>query len=309
MTDLDRMAQYSPASVRCSRSLPVTVVTSSIAFGWTSVLLEHHRVDPDDEPFETVPTPDQTIVVMLKGEQDLACFRDRIWRHAAYRAGTIGMTPGGQIDRLQRRPRGMPRPFEKANLYVPQEVFRDAAEHCRLAGQRLQDRPLTALAFQDRLVTQTAAALLRGMGAGQPNLYAEAAVHWLVVHLLSTHRGSTVDGQRHWPNAITDRRLARVIEYMSADVAKVLTLEDLAAVAGVSKFHFTRLFRAASGTTPYDFLLGLRVEAARTLLTGTDLDIAEIAARCGFARAAQFRAAFSRRYGSTPTAYRRSLLS
>ena len=304
MTPSNQALRFSPASLRCSRSLPATVVASSISCGWTSALVEHHRVEPDGEPFETSPTPDQTIVVMLKGEQDLAAFKAGIWRHAAYRAGTIGLTRGDQIDRLRRRPRKGSKPFEKVNLYIPQQVFRDAFEQGRRAGQRWDDRCLTALAFQDPLITQTAIALLRGVAAGQPEIYAEAAVHWLAVHLLTTHGGRLGLGQQGAPNVITDKRLARVIEYMSANLAEALTLDDLATEAGVSKFHFTRLFRVATGRTPYDFLVGLRMAAARDLLTTTDRSVAAIAAGCGFGGAAHFGTAFSKRFGLSPTAFR-----
>ncbi len=300
----DQALRFSPASLRCSRSLPAKVVASSIACGWTSALVEHHRVEPDGEPFETVPTPDQTIVVMLKGEQDIASFKAGMWRHAAYRSGTVGLTQGGQTDRLRRRPRSGSKAFEKVNLYIPQQVFRDAAEHNRRAGQRLKNNTLTALAFQDPLIAQTAVALLQGMAVGQPDAYAEAAVHWLAVHLVSTHGGRIGTEQQGFPTMIADKRLSRVIEYMSANLADALTLQDLAAEAGVSKFHFTRLFRMSTGTTPYDYLVGLRMEAAQHLLMTTDLSIAIIAARCGCAGAAHFGTTFTKRFGLSPTAFR-----
>ena len=143
----DQALRFSPASLRCSRSLPAKVLASSVDYGWTSALVEHHRVEPDGEPFETTPTPDQTIVVMLKGEQDIASFKAGTWRHAAYRSGTVGLTQGGLTDRLRRRPQKGSKAFEKVNLYIPQTVFRDAAEHNRRAGQRLANHTLAALAF------------------------------------------------------------------------------------------------------------------------------------------------------------------
>ena len=296
---------FSPASLLCSKSLPSTVVASSVACGWTAALVEHHRVEPDDEPFETAPTPDQTIVVMMKGEQDLASFRAGVWRHAAYRAGTIGMTPAYVTDRLRRRTRGRTAPFEKVNLYVPQQILQDASEQYRRSGSRQKDQPIEALAFQDTLVAHTAASLVHGMTAGYPNLYAEAAIHWLAVRLIVTHgKGLRIEDQR-LPGPLADKRLGRVIEYMSANLADPLTLEGLAAEAGVSKFHFTRLFHAAVGMTPYVFLLELRLEAARTLLTGADLGLRDVAARCGFGRAAHFGTAFTKRFGMSPAAFRR----
>lgn len=295
----------SAASLRCARALPATVVASSLACGWTSLLVERHRVEPDGEPFETLPTPDQTIVVMLAGEQDLACLREGRWRHALYRPGTIGMTPGGESDRLRRLPRkagGTRASFEKANLYLPQAILRQAAEHYRRAGQRCH-RSLAALAFQDPVVAQTAVALLRAMTAGQPDLYAATAAHWLAAHLVTTREGR-LDSEVRTPGLIADRRLARVLEFMSARQGDALTLDELATEAGVSKFHFTRLFRAATGRSPVAFLFDLRMEAARDLLLGTGASVQEVAARCGFARAASFGTAFTRRFGLSPTAFR-----
>ena len=300
-----RPSGFSPASLRCSTALPSEVVASSVSCGWTALLVERHRVEPSEEVFETAPTPDQTVVVMTRGEQDLVSFKDGTWRQATYRAGTVGMTPGGHTDRLRRRLRGRSMPFEKVNLYVPQQAFHDVTEHYRRAGQRPQARPMTALAFQDPVVAQVAVALLRGMADGQPDLYAEAAVQWLATHLLSAHGGAIAVGEHRPPGIIADGRLARVVEYMSAHAQDPLTLEDLAAEAGVSKFHFTRLFRAALGTTPHAYLVELRLEAARNLLTGTDLSIAQAASRCGFGNVSHFGSAFAKRFGLAPTAFRK----
>lgn len=169
----------SPDSLLCRHALPSTIVASSRDVGWSSVLVDLHRVSPADEPFETRPTPDQTLVVMTRGEQEIEAFKGGVWRRAVYQAGTIGMTPGGETDRLRRRARRAPAPFEKANLYVPQRFFREAADHYRRAGQCHRDAPLTALAFHDPAIAGTVAALVRGVAAGAPDLYAQTAALWL----------------------------------------------------------------------------------------------------------------------------------
>jgi AraC family transcriptional regulator len=296
---------FSSSSLLCRHSLPSTIIATSCAAGWTSVLIDHHRVYPSEESFETLPTPDQTIVVMTRGEQTIESFNAGTWRQAIYRAGTIGMTPGGDTDRLRRRMPRKPAPFEKANLYIPQRFFHEAAEHYRQVGHRCRDNPLTALAFNDPLIAQTVFALLRAMAAGAPDLYAQTAMQWLAAHLLSAH-SSWLDVQedRRDPGVISDKRLARVLEYMSAHFAEPLTLENLAKEAAISKFHFTRLFRESTGATPHAFLIQLRMEAARRMLTTTDLNVAEIAASCGFARPAHFGTAFTKRFGVSPTAFR-----
>lgn len=293
------------ASLLCGRALPSTILATSRDVGWTSVLVDHHRVQASEKPFETVPTPDQTVVVMTRGEQEIEAFRAGVWRRATYRAGTIGMTAGGESDRLRRRVRQNAALFEKVNLYIPSRFFQDAADHYRRAGHRLGDEPLTTLAFHDPVVGGTVAALLRAMAAGLPNLYAQTATQWLATHLLSAHARliDTAEDAR-LPGTISDKRLARVLEYMSAHFAEPLALEDLAAEAGISKFHFCRLFRASTGMTPHGFLIKLRMDTARRLLETTDLSVALIAAQCGFAGAAHFGAAFASRFGVAPTAFR-----
>ena len=164
---------------------------------------------------------------------------------------------------------------------------------------------MSALAFQDPLIAQLVFALLRGMKAGALDLYAQAAAQTLALHLVSAHSpwlGCGQDGRD--PGVIADRRLARVIEFMTLHLAESLSLERLATEAGVSKFHFTRLFRLATGSTPNAFLLQLRMEAACRMLSTTDLPIGDIAVRCGFARAEHFSAAFAKRLGQSPSTYR-----
>ena len=296
---------FSASSLLCRHALRSDVFATSVDAGWTSVLIDQHRVYPDEDAFETHPTPDQTIVVMTRGEQEIGSYKGGIWRQAIYRAGTIGMTQSGETDRLQRRVRRWSKPFEKANLYVPQHFFLEAADHYRRAGYRYRDVPLTALAFADPTVSQTVLALLRAMKAGAPDLYAETAVQWLAIHLLSVHGslcGTPED--RRQIGAIPDKRLARVLDYISNHLSEQLTLGTLAAEAGISKFHFSRLFRESTGDPPHAFVLRLRMEAAQHALATTDIAVAQVAAQCGFANATHFGTAFTKRFGVSPTAYR-----
>jgi transcriptional regulator GlxA family with amidase domain len=85
-----------------------------------------------------------------------------------------------------------------------------------------------------------------------------------------------------------------------------LDVAAMAAHAGVSPRTFARRFRAESGTTPLQWLLGQRVLEARRLLEESDLPVETIAWRCGFGTAASLRDHFRRATATTPTAYRRA---
>ena len=306
-TRTDRMVRgqiFDRESLRCTRQIGAELLASSRSVGWQSLLIDHHRIRPHDGEFVTHRTSDQTIVVMLAGEQRLETYSAGVWRPATYQAGTVGLTPGNKVERLRRRPSQRSDLFEKANLYIPTAVLAEVAEEHRRAGQPLCDVELNALAFSDPLLAQTAIALLHGIETGATNLYAEAASIWVATHLLAIH-ARRIDPGHYTPRPISDRRIARVLEMMSARLAEPLTLDELAAEAGISKFHFARQFKLSVGMAPHALLATLRFDAARTLLSGTDLAVGVIASRCGYARASQLNAVFAQRLGMAPLAWRR----
>ncbi len=100
------------------------------------------------------------------------------------------------------------------------------------------------------------------------------------------------------------RTLSGVLDYMAAHLHEDLTVNDLAAHAAMSPRTFARRFRAETGTTPYEWLLSLRIEAAQRLLELGDDTVETVASRSGFGAAAVLRHHFTRRLGTTPQAYR-----
>ena len=101
-------------------------------------------------------------------------------------------------------------------------------------------------------------------------------------------------------------RFAPVVEFMRAHVGERLTLEQLAALAGLSPFHFLRRFKAQFHATPQQMLMALRVlEAKRRLAAGESP--AAAAAAAGLADQAHLTRALARRYGVRPGVYRAQL--
>ena len=295
----------SPDSHASLAAIDRTVRASSEDAGWTSLLVEYHEVRPDEQVVEIPPTPDQAIVVGVRGAQRLEVVQRGRSDRAVYGAGTIGLTRGGQGQRLRRHRALGFATFEKINIYVPAETVSEIGEFLARPGSAL-NASLQASAVREQAVASTAGALVAAMRRGAPDLYAEAAAQWLVTHLLSAdprQRPASMHG-RHYPTA-TRARLDGVLELMRTSYAEPLSLDRLAAEARVSKYHLSRLFREATGSTPHAYLVRVRLEAAARLLEGTDLPVAQVAHRCGFVRPAHFGAAFSRRHGVTPSAYRR----
>ncbi|MEU8317205.1 helix-turn-helix domain-containing protein [Nonomuraea sp. NPDC048881] len=106
------------------------------------------------------------------------------------------------------------------------------------------------------------------------------------------------------PPAPADGLVRRIVEHICANLAADLTAATLAAAAGVSERHLTRLFLRHLGQTPGRFVRRARTEGAAQLLASTSLPMSAIAVRCGFGTAETLRQAFVDRYGIPPSRYR-----
>lgn len=107
-------------------------------------------------------------------------------------------------------------------------------------------------------------------------------------------------------NPLRPTVMRRIEEHVCTHLAEDVHLASLAQIANMSVDHFLRSFRAAAGTTPYQYVLGLRLAKASAMLRETVTPIAAIAAQCGFQSASRFSVAFSARFGTRPSHYRRS---
>lgn len=85
--------------------------------------------------------------------------------------------------------------------------------------------------------------------------------------------------------------------------AEPLCLGDLAGVAGVSKFHFQRLFKATYGLTPAAYVSERRVERAQDLLRATNLTVTEVCHAVGFSSLGSFSSRFREIVGEAPSAF------
>jgi AraC family transcriptional regulator len=104
---------------------------------------------------------------------------------------------------------------------------------------------------------------------------------------------------------LSQARLRAVVEYIEEHLDASPSLEQMAAVARLSVYHFARQFKAATGLPPHQFVILRRVERAKELLqAGADLSLAEVALRAGFSDQSQFARHFKRLVGVTPGQFR-----
>jgi len=140
-------------------------------------------------------------------------------------------------------------------------------------------------------------------GAGG-RLAAESLANLLAVHLIR-HVSAPRRPERGRDGVLPQGRLRAVVDYVEEYLDASPTLEQLAAVARLSVYHFARQFKRATGLPPHQFVIRRRVERAKQLLqTGGGFSLAEVAARVGFSDQSQFTHHFKRLVGVTPGQFR-----
>lgn len=110
------------------------------------------------------------------------------------------------------------------------------------------------------------------------------------------------------PRALAGHRLRRVLDYVEARLGESeLSIVELAGVASLSAYHFSRAFRGATGRSPHRFVTERRIERAKSLLADRETSLADIAFSLGFSSQSHFSTVFRRMTGATPGAYREQL--
>jgi AraC-like DNA-binding protein len=137
-----------------------------------------------------------------------------------------------------------------------------------------------------------------------------ALVEQALVHLLRSYSAPRLSEELELSRVgLVDRRIRRSVELMHTQLDQDLTLKALAAESYLSPFHFARLFKKLTGSSPHNYLAGIRATRAQLLLAETDLSVTEIGARVGYLSGSHFTKAFRIATGATPREFRKSLIS
>lgn len=109
-----------------------------------------------------------------------------------------------------------------------------------------------------------------------------------------------------WITALTDRRVAKAIRAVHADLVRPWTVAEMAREAGVSRSSFAAAFTSAVGESPLDYVTNWRVYRAKVLLSSSDASLAEIAQLVGYDSDTALSRAFKRKVGVPPGEFRRT---
>lgn len=211
--------------------------------------------------------------------------------------GNICITPAGQSI--------------SANWDKPLDNLMMILETSLVSGTALENGFSTDIDFvevyekKDPLIQSLGMSLIETSNEKAPinRLYVDSLIQTLTLHLLSNY---TTAGRKPATSngGISAYKLRRVMEFVEANLDEDIALNEIAAVAELSPFHFSRSFRKTTGKTPQQYLMHRRVERAKELLSHPDLPIVEISLRTGFKNQSHFTTLFRKYTNFTPKIWR-----
>jgi AraC family transcriptional regulator len=268
---------------------------------------ERRLVSPDgvwmlevDQPPGDFPDPPIAELVL---HQDLG----RISGRCDFGAGRFVMHPGTM---------GLVPPMTAADIvcYNHHQIRVLAIPAARIAGWMQDDAaqgsgavdlgPLHAASFKNPLIEQLLDRLWHGpdIGTRAGRLLSDAATITLWAELL---RHARLPAPRLSRGGLATWQVRRCTEYLAAHVTENVGLQELAALVGLSPFHFARAFKQSTGVPPHRYQLNLRIERAKTLLELTEASVTDIAFSVGYESTQALSRMFRREVGVSPSDYRR----
>jgi AraC family transcriptional regulator len=248
--------------------------------------------------------PCNELIVMFGGQALVERSGEGIDERCLARAGTAWTGPMGFTEKAV-----LSDPIDCVHLCLPSGLIDRSAEE-DFAVDAGQIELAFAGGFHDRFINEVAQALWSL--SDQPShptdrLFVDGLTAALVAHVVKRY---TVDRwkPKGMPRALDSQRLKRVLDYIDGNLFETLSLNELAAEACLSPFHFSRLFKEATGSSPQRYVTDRRVEAAKAALACEHSSLIDIALEQGFGSLDNFIRVFRKSTGETPARYRKQVL-
>ncbi len=229
-----------------------------------------------------------------------------------------GPRRGTRIDGAKRhmtlQPRGVPNHYSAsgkvrfAQLVIPDRLFDRVADDLAGAGPGSSLLRSDLIAFNDdTLLSWMNDYRARAVTSiDQPTrIEMEARALLIVERLVTRHHGIP---RAPKVGGLASYLVNRVIDYMVENLAKEISLDELAAVSNLSPHHFCRAFKQSTGLPPHRYQIKLRIERAKILLAAGIMSISEVASAVGYDDQGQLARLFRHEVGTPPSRYRRDRL-
>lgn len=190
-------------------------------------------------------------------------------------------------------------------------LFELSASHLRQVAEEVRMRPVEGLpehaACDDPVLSNLVRALIPALERPLEThgLFLDQVSLAIATHLLHRYGGGGEALCAGLP-PLSHRLEMRAKEFLDANLARDVSVTEVAESCSMSRGYFIRAFRETTGVTPYRWLLARRVERARQLVEETDLPLAEIAAACGFSDQSHLSRHFVQVLGQPPGRLRRT---
>lgn len=193
--------------------------------------------------------------------------------------------------------------FEVIHVYLSQGLL-DLAARDVFAGHAGLMRLREVSGERDPEISRFMRSLYHEMTSSEhaSAVYLQGVAQALAVHLVRAYGDANEPPTR--ANALPAYKLHRAIAAMQAGLDSPFSLGRLSSEADMSVSHFSRMFRKATGRSPSQYFIHMRMEVARQLLLESDLSIISIALNVGYASPSYFAQLFRRHTGVTPREYR-----
>jgi AraC family transcriptional regulator len=283
-----------------------TLLKSSKELGWSALSAELRSHGRGEGPGTAAPQVEVAVTVQGSDEGIVTCNISGRWQLVRPTTGSIWLKPTGASSDESRveSPK-----LRVMHLYVPTTTFARLMEDYDVPAR--PDRSIRySCGVQDELINQIGLSMLTEMmyPSAVARMLVEASSLLLAARLMRAHaetepaRVLIQAGHR-----LDDRKLRRVLAYVEEHLTGDLTVAELASVACLSIFHFTRAFAAAMGMPPHRYVSERRLERAKATIAAGRASLSEIALDCQFSSQSSFTRAFRRATGVTPAEYRRTL--
>ena len=273
------------------------LIASSKDLGWKSIIVKEYQLPPAQGSYPAFEQHDLTLCLTTRPHRIHQVIGKQRYV-GIYSKGDICITPAGTPGEYRA---------EGDDHFLQIQIEPEFLE--KVAQQTGIDESLELIhKFRDRnpqveqIIMMLYSELNQGSSLGS-KLYIESLSNALAVNLLRDY--SVKKTSLNLSSAgLSDSKLLLVTDYINDNIASEIKLSDLANLAGISQYHFSRLFKKSLGISPNKYVIKQRVERAKSLLKNPELSVTDIALSCGFNSHSHFGKYFRQFTGFTPKQYR-----